>query len=63
MPWQAKDATKKTKKATSPKAKKQWAAIANSEKARGADDATAIKAANGVIKKSARKKRLKDVPL
>ena len=52
MPWNAKDATRHDKKANSPKLKRQWAYVANSELARTGDDATAIKAANAVVAKS-----------
>jgi len=57
MPWTAKDATKYTKKATTPKLRKQWAAVANSTLKRCVDDggdtdkceASAIRQANGAI--------------
>lgn len=52
MPWGAGDASSKTHKANTPKKQRQWAHIANSELARTGDDATAIKAANGVIARS-----------
>lgn len=51
MPWSAKDATRHTKKATSPKKKAQWQAIANSMLQHGKSEGAAIRAANGVIKK------------
>ena len=51
VPWTAKDASSKTKKAKSPAAKKQWKAIANSVLAKTGNDATAIKMANAVIKR------------
>jgi hypothetical protein len=57
MPWSPKDAKHKTKKASSPKKERQWAHVANSEKAAGKSDAVAIKAANSVVKKAAKKKR------
>jgi hypothetical protein len=49
MPWDAGDASDKTKKADTPKLKKQWAAVANSAKSRGATDKSAIMQANGVV--------------
>lgn len=57
MPWNAKDATKFTKKAKSKVAKRQWKDVANSMLARGADDATAIKAANAVVAKRKKGKK------
>lgn len=56
MPWNVKDATSFTKKAKSPKAKSQWKHVANSMLGNGASEGTAIKAANGVVKK--RKKKM-----
>ena len=49
MPWTPEDATKHTKKADSPKEQRQWAAVADSVRAKGASDASAIKQANAVI--------------
>ncbi len=51
MPWTSRDVSGKTKKATSAKAKRQWVHVANSALKRGESDATAIKEANGVVKK------------
>ena len=51
MPWGAKDAHSFTKKAKSGKAKRQWAHLADSALARGESEATAIKEANGVVKR------------
>lgn len=56
MPWNVKDASSFTKKAKTPKAKRQWAHVSNSMLANGASEGTAIKAANGVVKK--RKKKM-----
>jgi uncharacterized protein YdaT len=53
MPWTAKDAVKKTKKAKTPKQQSQWAAVANKLLASGASDGSAITQANGVVKKRA----------
>lgn len=55
MPWTPSDASKKTKKAKTPKAKRQWRDIANSVLAKSGDEARAIKTANSVVKK--RRKR------
>jgi hypothetical protein len=57
MPWTAKDATRHTKKADTPKKKRQWASVANSARERciegGGDaetcDARAIKQANAAV--------------
>jgi len=51
MPWSPKDAMRFTKKAKSAKAKRQWAHVSDSALARGEDEATAIKEANGVVKR------------
>lgn len=54
MPWEPKDAERHTKRARSPKAKRQWAHVADSALARGEDEGTAIREANGVVKRRAR---------
>jgi len=54
MPWQSQDVTGKTKKAKSPKAKRQWVHIANRLLASGESEASAIKQANGVIKRQSK---------
>lgn len=51
MPWTPSDASKKTKKAKSPKSKRQWSATANAVLKRTGDDASAIKIANAAVKK------------
>lgn len=53
MPWTAKDASAKTKKAQSPAAKRQWSAVANSVLAKTGNDARAIREANAVIARRA----------
>lgn len=50
MPWTMSDAVRKTKKASTPAAKKQWTAVANKTLAKTGDDALSIKTANSVIK-------------
>ena len=55
MPWSTSDVSGKTKKATSPKAKRQWTDVANSALARGESEKTAIMEANGVAKKRRKK--------
>lgn len=54
MPWKASDATKKTKKAKTPKQQRQWQAIANRLLAEGKSDKDAIIQANGVIARGAK---------
>lgn len=51
MPWQAKDAKRHTKGASSPKKERQWSKVANSALKRGADEGSAIRQANAVVKK------------
>lgn len=52
MPWDASDAKSKTKKANTSKKTRQWERVANSVLSHGESDVTAIKEANGVVKKS-----------
>jgi len=59
MPWTPKDAKRHTKKAKSAKAQRQWAHVADSALQRGESEGTAIREANGVIKK--RRQRNPDV--
>ncbi len=51
MPWNASDASRKTKKAKSPKAKRQWSAVANSVLSKTGDEGRAIREANAAVKK------------
>lgn len=55
MPWSPHDAKAKTKKATTPKAKRQWAAVADSTLARTGDEGRAIREANAVVKRRGKK--------
>lgn len=50
MPWTAKDATKKTKKASTPRKQRQWEHVANALLAKGASEKSAIMQASGVVK-------------
>lgn len=55
MPWDPDDASKHTKKAKSPKAKRQFADVANSALKRGASEGSAIRQANAVVAKRKKK--------
>jgi len=59
MPFTAKDAKSKTKKAVTPKAKRMFAHVANSAMERGEPEGKAIKMASGVVKKSVAKAKRK----
>jgi len=59
MPWEAKDASRHTKKAKSAVAKRQWSHVANSMLERGYDEGRAIAAASSVVKKRGLKKSRK----
>jgi len=56
MPWQSSDAKRHDKKANTPKRQRQWSNVANSVLAKTGDEARAVRTANGVIKKSAKKR-------
>lgn len=56
MPWKAGDARGKTKKASSPKKKRQWSHVANSALRRGASEGSAIRQANAVVGRKKRKR-------
>lgn len=51
MPWKPSDAQKKTKKANTPKEKKQWASVANKVLKSTGDESKAVKIANASVKK------------
>ena len=51
MPWSAKEAQSHTKKAATPKAKRQWRDVADSVLARTGDEGLAVREANGVVKR------------
>jgi uncharacterized protein YdaT len=51
MPWQAKDASRHTKKAKSATAKRQWAHVSNSMLKSGKSEGAAVRAANAAVKK------------
>jgi hypothetical protein len=52
MPWTAKDAKRHTKKANTPKKKRQWEHVADSALAKGASEGSAIRQANAVVKRN-----------
>ena len=51
MPWRSTDAAKKTKKAKSPKAKRQWSKVANKVLEDSGDEGKAMRIANAAVKK------------
>lgn len=55
MPWTPKDATRHTKAAKSPAAKKQWAKVADATLAKSGDEGSAIRIANAAINKRKKK--------
>lgn len=59
MPWTAKSARRFTRRARTPKRRRQWAKVANKMLRRGVGEGRAIRAANAAVKKSAAKKRRK----
>ena len=58
MPWSMASAPKHTKKASTPGAKKQWAAVANKVLSSTGSDAKAVKIANAAVSK----RKTKDHP-
>lgn len=54
MPWSSKDAKRHTKKADSPKAKRQWSHVANSMLKSGKGEGAAVRAANAAVGKRKR---------
>lgn len=48
-----------TKKATTPKLKRQWQHVEDSAKARGLSAGEAVREANGVVKRASAKKKRK----
>ena len=57
MPWTSKDAKRHTKKAKTPKRKRQWAYVADAVLARTGNEGRAIRAANSVVKKAGKRKK------
>jgi hypothetical protein len=54
MPWGPGDASRFTKKANTPKRRRQFADVADSALARTGDEGTAIREANAAVKRSYR---------
>ena len=54
MPYAPSDAKRHTKKANTPKKRRQFAHVANSALKRGASEGAAIRMANAVVKKAGR---------
>src|SRR4051812_12846553 len=52
MPWKPSDAMGKTKKATTPAARKQWAGAANAVLKKTGSEASAVKVANAAVAKN-----------
>lgn len=57
MPWTPRDAARHTKKAKSPKRKRQWPKTANSVLKRGGSEGSAVRIANAAVKKSSKRKK------
>jgi hypothetical protein len=57
MPWNDSDSTHHTKKAKTPKRKRQWRKVANAILERTGDDARAIRGANAAVKKTGKRKK------
>ncbi len=51
MPWIAKDAKAKTKRARTPRARRQWANVADRVLAATNDEGRAVREANAVVKR------------
>lgn len=60
MPYESRDAPRFTKKAKSPKRKRQWKHVVNSALARGASEGSAIRQANAAVKKSVKSRTAMD---
>lgn len=57
MPWSSKDATRHTKKATTPKSKRAFAHASNAVLERTGDEGRAVRAGNAAAAHSAHKSR------
>lgn len=54
MPWSPKDASGSTKKAKGPRAKRQWARVANNILSKTGDEGRAKRGANAAVRKRGR---------
>lgn len=59
MPWTQKDSARHTKRAKSPKRKRQWSKVANSILERTGDEGRAVRGANAAVKKAETKHKVK----
>jgi hypothetical protein len=58
MPWNSSDAKRHNKRAgKSKKRSKQWSAVANSVLEKTGDEGRAVRTANGVVRKSGKRKK------
>lgn len=57
MPWGPGDAARHTRKANSPKKRRQWSHVANSMLNRGKGEGAAVRAANAVVKRGRKSRR------
>ena len=55
MPWKAASAKRHTKKAKTPKKKRQWAKVANAVLKKSGDEGMAIRIANAAVKRKKKK--------
>lgn len=55
MPWKPASAKRHTKKADTPKKKRQWSHVANAALRRGASEGSAVRQANAAVKGGKRK--------
>lgn len=59
MPWTPDSAPSHTRKASTPTAKRQWSAVANSVLSKGGSEGSAIRQANSVVKNRSAKRAAK----
>jgi len=57
MPWKAKDARKKTKKADTPRKREVWREVANRMLGKTGDEGRAIREANAVVDRIGKDRR------
>lgn len=59
MPWTSSDSARHTKKAKSPKRRRQWSKVANSILERTGDEGRAVRGANAAVNKAEAKHKVK----